>query len=37
MDTVALTGPHKDFEAIKKRDENGIECWQARDLLSLLR
>lgn len=34
--TLAMTGPHKDFEAIKKVDENGVEYWEARELLSLL-
>jgi DNA-damage-inducible protein D len=31
-----LFGPHKDFEAIKKVDENGIEYWEARELMVLL-
>lgn len=30
------SSPHKDFEDIKKIDENGIEYWQARELLPLL-
>lgn len=29
-------GPHKDFENIKKVDENGIEYWLARELMPLL-
>ena len=29
-------GPHKDFESIKKIDENGIEYWDARELMPLL-
>lgn len=33
---ILLAGPHKDFESIKKVDENGIEYWEARDLLPLL-
>lgn len=31
-----ITAPHKDFEAIKKVDENGIEYWEARELMPLL-
>lgn len=31
-----ITAPHKDFEGIKKIDENGIEYWEARELLPLL-
>lgn len=27
--------PHKDFESIKKIDENGVEYWKARELLPL--
>ncbi|NQU77446.1 DNA damage-inducible protein D, partial [Candidatus Falkowbacteria bacterium] len=33
---ITPTAPHKDFENIKKIDENGIEYWKARELLSLL-
>ncbi|MFA5961182.1 MAG: BRO family protein [Parcubacteria group bacterium] len=32
---VAL-GVHKDFENIKKIDENGVEFWEARELMPLL-
>lgn len=28
--------PHKDFESIKKIDKNGIEYWDARELMPLL-
>lgn len=28
--------PHKDFEGIKKIDENGIEYWEARKLMPIL-
>ncbi|MFA6532984.1 MAG: DNA damage-inducible protein D [Patescibacteria group bacterium] len=35
-DEIMLTGPHKNFEDIKKIDENGVEYWEARDLLPLL-
>ena len=33
---IHLSGPHKDFESIKKVDEHGIEYWEARQLLPLL-
>ena len=33
---IAPMGPHKDFESIKKIDENGIEYWDARELMPLL-
>ncbi|HEX9722373.1 MAG TPA: BRO family protein [Candidatus Paceibacterota bacterium] len=29
-------GPHKDFESIKKIDENGVEYWEARQLMAML-
>ena len=32
---IAINGPHKNFETIKKLDENGVECWFARDLMPL--
>lgn len=35
-DTSILGAPHKDFESIKRIDENGIEYWEARDLMPLL-
>lgn len=28
--------PHKDFESIKKIDENGVEYWTARELMTIL-
>src|SRR5882724_1331931 len=31
-----LIGPHKDFENIKRIDENGVEFWFGRELMSLL-
>ncbi|MBU0619763.1 DNA damage-inducible protein D [Patescibacteria group bacterium] len=31
-----LSAPHKNFEGIKKIDENGVEYWEARELLPLL-
>ena len=34
--TTAISGPHKDFESIKKLDEHGIEYWEARELMVLL-
>lgn len=33
---IIMSGPHKDFETIKKVDENGIEYWDARELMPLL-
>ena len=35
-DSSALRTPHKDFENIKKIDENGIEYWEAREFMPLL-
>jgi DNA-damage-inducible protein D len=34
--TNEITSPNKDFESIKKVDKNGVEYWQARELLPLL-
>lgn len=31
-----ISSPHKNFEEIKKIDENGVEYWEARELMSLL-
>jgi hypothetical protein len=31
-----LFGPHRDFEGIKHLDENGIEFWNARELMPIL-
>lgn len=36
MSEIILSGPHKDFESIKKFDKNGTEFWEARELMSLL-
>lgn len=33
---IILSGPHKDFESIKKTDNNGVEFWTARELMPLL-
>ena len=33
---IANDGPNRDFESIKKIDENGIEYWTARELQPLL-
>jgi len=33
---ITPSAPHRDFEGIKKFDENGIEYWEARELLPLL-
>lgn len=34
--TLQIVGPHKDFESIKKVDENGVEYWEARELMEIL-
>lgn len=31
-----ITAPHRDFESIKRIDKNGIEYWEARELMLLL-
>lgn len=36
MNDIIPSGPHKDFEALKKVDEHGIEYWRGRELLPLL-
>ena len=33
---ITTIGPNKDFESIKKLDENGIEYWTARELYPIL-
>ncbi|MDR3558151.1 MAG: DNA damage-inducible protein D [Candidatus Pacebacteria bacterium] len=33
---IATIGPNKDFESIKKLDENGAEYWTARELAPIL-
>lgn len=33
---ILPTSPNKGFEDIKKVDENGVEYWEARELLPLL-
>jgi DNA-damage-inducible protein D len=33
---IATIGPSKDFESIKKFDENGAEYWTARELYPIL-
>lgn len=35
-DEIIPIAPHKDFESIKKIDGNGIEYWEARELMPLL-
>lgn len=35
-DDINIKAPHKNFEEIKKIDENGIEYWEARELMPLL-
>lgn len=34
--TDIINAPHQDFEKIKKLDENGVEYWEARELMPLL-
>lgn len=36
VNEITLSAPHRDFEGIKKFDENGIEYWEARELLPIL-
>lgn len=33
---IIPSAPHRDFEGIKKFDENGVEYWEARELMPLL-
>lgn len=33
---ITTQGPHKDFENIRHIDENGIEFWEARELMPIL-
>ncbi len=35
-DDITIEAPHKNFEDIKKIDENGVEYWEARGLMPLL-
>lgn len=34
--SLQVIGPSKGFESIKKLDENGVEYWEARELMDLL-
>lgn len=36
MTDLTIKSPHKNFEDIKKIDENGLEYWEARELMPLL-
>jgi len=36
MTNQLITSPHKDFESIKIIDEQGVEYWEARELMPLL-
>ncbi len=36
LNKLSINTPHKDFESIKKIDENGIEYWTARELMVVL-
>ena len=33
---IILTGPAKDFEGIKKLTDEGVEYWEARELMPML-
>lgn len=33
---MQLAGLNKDFESIKKTDKNGVEYWEARELMPML-
>jgi len=33
---ITIKPPHKNFEDIKKIDENGVEYWEARELMVVL-
>ncbi len=33
---ITLSGPTKDFESIKKLTDEGVEFWEARELMPLL-
>ena len=35
-DKLIPSAPHKEFEGIKKIDKNGVEHWEARELLPIL-
>jgi len=36
INEITLSSPHRGFEDIKKIDENGVEYWEARELMPLL-
>lgn len=36
INEITPSAPHKDFESIKKIDKNGVEFWEARELMPLL-
>lgn len=36
INAIIPSSPHKNFEDLKKIDENGVEYWTARELLPLL-
>lgn len=36
MNNITINTPHKNFEEIKKIDENGVEYWEARELMPVL-
>jgi len=36
MSEIIINSPNRDFESIKKIDENGVEFWEARELMLVL-
>lgn len=36
VNQITIIGPHKNFEDIKKIDENGVEYWTGRELMPIL-
>lgn len=36
MQNIVISAPHKNFEEIKKIDKNGVEFWEARELMKIL-
>jgi len=36
IEGITISGPNKDFESLKKIDKDGVEYWQARELMLIL-